>query len=53
MQPDMKRLVTSRLKHLVNVGTIVKVRNKYNTLIQSSSYIIICSHDSANKCLSD
>lgn len=27
MQPDMKRLVTSRLKHLVNVGTIVKVRN--------------------------
>ncbi|XP_056857028.1 telomere repeat-binding factor 3 isoform X2 [Raphanus sativus] len=29
MQPDMKRLVTSRLKHLVNVGTIVKIKHRY------------------------
>ncbi|KAG2311610.1 hypothetical protein Bca4012_026068 [Brassica carinata] len=29
MQPDMKRLVTSRLKHLVNVGTLVKIKHRY------------------------
>lgn len=29
MQPDMKRLVTSRLKHLVNVGTVVKIKHRY------------------------
>lgn len=32
MQPDMKRLVTSRLKYLTNVGTLVKV--KRDTLIE-------------------
>ncbi|CAL9246988.1 unnamed protein product [Arabidopsis halleri] len=29
MQPDMKRLVTSRLKYLTNVGTLVKKKHKY------------------------
>lgn len=29
MQPDMKRFVTSRLKYLTNVGTLVKKKHKY------------------------
>ncbi|EOA24466.1 hypothetical protein CARUB_v10017722mg [Capsella rubella] len=29
MQQDMKRLVTSRLKYLTNVGTLVKIKHKY------------------------
>ncbi|CAN8254821.1 unnamed protein product [Cochlearia groenlandica] len=29
MQPDMKRLVTSRLKYLTNVGTLIKIKHKY------------------------
>lgn len=34
MQPDMKRLVTSRLKYLTNVGTLVKVSKRRDTLIE-------------------
>ncbi|XP_024013637.1 telomere repeat-binding factor 3 isoform X2 [Eutrema salsugineum] len=36
MQPDMKRLVTSRLKYLTNVGTLVKINHKYRI---SSNYV--------------
>lgn len=45
MQPDMKRLVTSRLKHLVNVGTIVKIKHRYricrNAAEQSSPQLFL------------